>query len=79
MKILKIVWLVIFIGLGFLPSVYGATEAEKHFRQGDEYYSQGKYEQAIDEFKKVVEIDANHLDAHLSLGSKLLNSKIQGV
>ena len=79
MKNLKIVWLVIFIGLGCLPSVYGATEAGKHFRQGYEYYSQGKYEQAIDEFKKVVEIDANHLDADLSLGSKLLNSKIQGV
>ena len=68
MKILKIVWLVIFIGLGFLPSVYGATEAEKHFRQGYEYYSQGKYEQAIDEYQKVIEIDPNNSPTHYNLG-----------
>ena len=55
MKILKIVWLVIFIGLGCLPSVYGATEAEKHFRQGYEYYSQGKLEEAIASYQKTID------------------------
>ena len=55
MKILKIVWLVIFIGLGFLLSVYGATEAEKHFRQGYEYYSQGKLEEAIASYQKTID------------------------
>ena len=55
MKILKIVWLVIFIGLGFLPSVYGATEAEKHFRQGYEYHQQGKLEEAIASYQKTID------------------------
>ena len=69
MKVLKIVWLVIFIGLGCLPSVYGATEAEKHFRQVYEYYSQGKYEQAIDEYQKVIEIDPKGSEAYLYRGN----------
>jgi len=50
MKVLKIVFLVHFICLGCLLSGCGETEARKHFRQGNEYYSQGEYEQAIDEY-----------------------------
>ena len=69
MKVLKIVWLVIFIGLGCLLSGCSEKEVEKHFRQGNEYYSQGKYEQAIDEFQKVIKIDPNNLLGHFFLGA----------
>ena len=68
MKILKIVWLVIFIGLGCLLSGCSETKVDQHFRQGYEYYSQGKYEQAIDEYQKVIEIDPNNSPTHYNLG-----------
>ena len=71
MKVLKIVLLVVFISLGCLLSGCGETKAEKHLRQGNEYlryYSQGKYEQAIDEFQKVIKIDPNNLLGHFFLG-----------
>ena len=58
-----------FIGLGCLSSVYGETKAEKHLRQGNEYYSQGKYEQAIDEFQKVIKIDPSFVPPHYNLGN----------
>ena len=49
MKVLKIVLLVVFIGLGCLLSGCGEMEAKKHFRQEYEYSQQGKLEEAIAE------------------------------
>ena len=69
MKVLKIVWLVIFIGWGYLLSGCGETEAEKHFRQGNEYDSQGKYEQAIDSYQKAIEIDPTDFMAYYNRGN----------
>ena len=60
MKILKIVWLVIFIGLGCLPSVYGETKAEKHFRQGYEYHQQGKLDDAVTSYQKASDFHPNN-------------------
>ena len=68
MKVFKIVLLVILIGLGCLLSGCGETKAEKHFRQGNEYYSQGKYEQAIDSYQKAIELDSDHSPTYNNLG-----------
>ncbi len=68
MKVLKIVLLVMFIGLGCLLSGCGETQADKHFRQGYEYHQKGKLEEAIAKLQKVIEIDPNHLDAYVGLG-----------
>ena len=75
MRIRNTIWLIVFIGLGCLLSGCSETEAEKHFRQGHEYYSQGEYKQAIAEYQKVIEIDPNNL-----LGLFLLGAcyKLQG-
>jgi len=55
MKVLKIVWLVVFIGLGCLLSGCSETEADKHFRQEYEYHQQGKLEEAIASYQKTID------------------------
>ena len=71
MKVLKIVWLVIFIGLGCLLSGCGDTEpntVSDYFEEGYGYYYNGKYKQAITAFQKVVEIDPSYVRAHFFMG-----------
>ena len=68
MKVLKIVLLVIFISLGYLLSADSETEAERHLRRGNEHYSQGEYEQAIDEYQRVIQINPNYALAYYNLG-----------
>ena len=68
MKVLKIVLLVIFISLGCLLSADSETKAERHLRRGNEHYSQGEYEQAIDEYQRVVQINPNYALAYYNLG-----------
>ena len=58
MKVLKIVFLVHFICLGCLLS--GCGKAMIHMYQADKYWGQGKYEQAIAKYQKVIEIDPDN-------------------
>ena len=71
MKVLKIVWLVIFLGLGCLLSGCGDTEpntVSDYLEEGYGYYRNGKYKQAITAFQKVVEIDPSYVRAHFFMG-----------
>jgi len=36
---------------------------------GNSFYAEGKYDQAITEYKKAIEIDSTHLEAHVNLGA----------
>jgi tetratricopeptide (TPR) repeat protein len=42
--------------------------ADDHFRVGTRFFADGDYDKAIQEFKKAIEIDPNHLNSHLNLG-----------
>jgi Flp pilus assembly protein TadD len=62
-------FLVLFLISGFLTCASKEKQAEKHFKQGFGYQNQGNLEQAIEEYKKAVELDPNHLKAHMNLGA----------
>lgn len=47
---------------------YGEERAEDYNRKGLEHYREKKYEEAITEFKKAIEWDANYVPAHYNLG-----------
>ena len=71
MKVLKIVWLVVFIGLGCLLSGCGRSMMLIHMFQGDMYWGQGKYEEAIAKYQKVIEVDPDNWGAiaYTSIGN----------
>ena len=63
--------MVIFVGLGCLLSgcdKVNEIKIEIHKNQGRECYDQGKYEEVIVEYKKVIEINPNSTRAHYNLG-----------
>ena len=69
MKLRNIVFLLIIISIDFL--MFGCdkeTKIANHILKGIEYSNQGKYEQAISELQKGIEIDPQHADAHYNLG-----------
>ena len=69
MKVLKIGFLVIFISVGCLLS--GCGRAMMHMYQGDKYWGQGKYEEAIAKYQKVIEVDPDNwgAEAYISIGN----------
>ena len=53
----------------FLSGVaQGEEKAEDHNRKGLDYYREKNYEEAITEFKKAIELDANYAPAYYNLG-----------
>ncbi|MHA1928897.1 MAG: tetratricopeptide repeat protein [Candidatus Thorarchaeota archaeon] len=48
------------------------TEAESLFKQGEEIINQGRYEEAEQYFRKVIEIQPDHAEAWNSLAITLL-------
>lgn len=51
------------------------TEADVHFEKGVDYINQGDYEQAIEEFNRVISIDSEYVDAYCGIGIVYLNQK----
>ena len=52
------------------------TEMRKHFNKATQLYSEGKYEEAIKEWQKVLEIDPNHNLSKVKI--KKAKEKIKG-
>jgi hypothetical protein len=48
---------------------------EKHFKKGEEYFSQSKFKEAAIEFKNVIQIDPRSATAHYRLGIIYLRQK----
>lgn len=61
-------FLVFFLILGFSSCANKEEQAEKHFRQGFSHQDQGDLDQAIEEYKRAVELNPNHLKAYMNLG-----------
>ncbi len=57
------------IGISCLLSACEKYEATKHYHKGFRYYEPGKLDQAIEEYKKAIRIDPNHVDAHGNLAN----------
>lgn len=63
-----ILWVHI-VGAGFKPE---PQNAEEHYKRGNEYFFSGKYDEAIAEFKKVIETNPRDATAHSNLGNAYL-------
>src|SRR5262245_54177489 len=72
MRILR--WLIASLLIAFAPRVH-ADEADAHYRQGLSHKQQGKLDDAIDEFKKAIELRKDYAAAEFSLG---LTYKLKG-
>lgn len=59
----------------FFSRVIGGTEADVHFEKGVDYINQGDYQQAIEEFNRVISIDSEYVDAYCGIGIVYLNQK----
>jgi Flp pilus assembly protein TadD len=68
-------FLVFFFIFGFLGCASKERQAEKHFKQGFEYQDQGNLDKAIEEYKKTIELNPNHWQAHMNLGVVYLEQK----
>ena len=68
-------FLVFFLIFGFLSCANKEEKAEKHFRQGFSHQDQGSLDQAIEEYKKAVELNPNHLKAHMNLGAAYMRQE----
>jgi tetratricopeptide (TPR) repeat protein len=51
------------------------TQAQTHFQQASEYFKQRKYEQALAEFNKVIELEPNNELAYLGRATIYLGQK----
>ena len=45
-----------------------AATAEECFQKGRDFFKDGAYEKAIDEYKKAIEINPNYFDAYSNIG-----------
>ena len=45
-----------------------AETIDSHFKRGTDYLIEGKWQEAISEFKNVLSVNANHVGAHFNLG-----------
>lgn len=68
-------FLVFFLIFGFLSCANKEKQAEKHFKQGFGYQNQGNLDKAIEEYKKAIELNPNHLKAHMNLGAVYMQQK----
>ena len=61
--------LVAFLLISFVTSSYGAGDFKEYYNKGIDFYKQGKYDQAGQEFKKAIELKPNDVYALYGLGN----------
>ncbi len=74
-KRLIVCFVSVFLVLLFFSRGICKTEANGHFEKGVDYINQGDYEQAIEEFNRVISIDSEYVDAYCGIGIAYLNQK----
>ena len=65
----------VFLVLLFFSRGICGTEADVHFEKGVDYINQGDYQQAIEEFNQVLNIDSEYVDAYCGIGIAHLYQK----
>jgi len=65
----------VFLVLLFFSRGICRTEADVHFEKGVDYINQGDYQQAMEEFNRVISIDSGYVDAYCGIGIAYLNQK----
>ena len=60
---------VTFLLISFVTSSYGAGNFKEFYNKGIDFYKQGKYDQAGEEFKKAIELKPNDVYALYGLGN----------
>lgn len=68
-------FLIIFLIFGFLACANKEKQAERHFRDGFGYQNQGNLDKAEEEYQKAIELNSNHLQAHMNLGTVYIEQK----
>jgi tetratricopeptide (TPR) repeat protein len=61
--------LILFLLTSFAATSYGQGKFSQYYNKGIEYYKQGKYDQAGEQFKKALELKPNHVYALYGLGN----------
>ena len=61
--------LVLFLLTPYAATSYGQGKFSQYYNKGIEYYKQGKYDQAGEQFKKALELKPNHVYALYGLGN----------
>lgn len=74
-KRLVVSFISVFLVLLFFSRGICRTEADVHFEKGVDYINQGDYQQAIEEFNRVINIDSEYVDAYCGIGIAYLNQK----
>lgn len=74
-KRLIVSFISVFLVLLFFSRGICRTEADVHFEKGVDYINQGDYQQAIEEFNRVISIDSEYVDAYCGIGIVYLNQK----
>lgn len=74
-KRLLVSFVSVFLVLLFFSRGICGTEADVHFEKGVDYINQGDYQQAIEEFNRVISIDSEYVDAYCGIGIAYLNQK----
>lgn len=74
-KRLVVSFISVFLVLLFFSRGICRTEAGVHFEKGVDYINQGDYQQAIEEFNRVISIDPEYVDAYCGIGIAYLNQK----
>jgi len=62
-----IVGFLIFLLVGLAACQDDATRLQEHMTRGEDYVTEGRYEEAVIEFKSVLQIDPNDAKAHFGL------------
>jgi len=60
---------VAFLLISSVTSTYGADSFKEHYNKGIDFYKQGKYDQAGEEFKQAIELKPNDVYALYGLGN----------
>ncbi|MFQ5712410.1 MAG: tetratricopeptide repeat protein [Candidatus Scalinduaceae bacterium] len=61
--------LILFLLTSLAATSYGQGKFSQYYNKGIEYYKQGKYDQAGEQFKKALELKPNHVYAMYGLGN----------
>ncbi|MBN2395700.1 MAG: tetratricopeptide repeat protein, partial [Candidatus Atribacteria bacterium] len=69
-KIRNTFWLIIvsFVAFVFLTIPVTAQDAQTFYQNGYQYFSQGNYQKAEENYKKAIELNGDFEDAHYWLG-----------
>ena len=69
----------IIIGISILmfsaSSVFGQMTAQDHYKRAEDYFKQGRYNEAIAPLKEAIRIKPNYADAHYNLGAMYAEGK----